>query len=255
MPSNDREVRLKEAVVFSLRADRLDDALRTAQSLAETNGDDPEVHQILGLTHTRLENRDEAGKAFSRAVELAPTEPKHRYNLAIHLRAMGDFEDARLQAEEAVRLYPAYREAQSLIDELDGKVVVPSPRVHLLPWLRGKEEVWDRTAYLVLALGLLLSLLLIFHFPAAPTGNPVKQGELPDVGLRQDPLSQFTVFLYVLSSGLTFMWMLADVVDRKKKFTWLVPVSICGVLGMNVVAMGLYFFAGRKFGEDSENAL
>lgn len=253
MPPIDRDSRLKEAAVLALRANRVEDALKTAESLAETLPNDPEVFQILGLCYTRIEKWDEAGKALLNAVSLAPAEPKHHFNLAVHLRATGDEAGASTEVDEALRLLPTYPDALALRRELDGVEVTERKIVHLLAWLKGREVWWDRAAYVVMGLDVLLSLLLIFHFPAAPSGKSVKQGNLPDVALRIDPLSQFTVFLFVVSTAMTFLWMLADIVDRRKRFTWLVPASICGILGLNVVAIALYFFAGRKLGKDSAN--
>lgn len=96
-----------------------------------------------------------------------------------------------------------------------------------------------------MAIAALLAIFMLVNFPAAPTPG----GQKNDVVLKKDTFSQITVLLYLISTPCTFLWMLVDVVDRRRKFTWLVPITVCGALGFNVLPLALYFFVGRKMEE------
>jgi hypothetical protein len=110
--------------------------------------------------------------------------------------------------------------------------------------------VWDGIAYGVMAIGLILAILFVTHYPITLSGAKMPDGKTPDVTLRRDPLSIFIVFLYVISFVLTFMWLLVDIVDRRRRFTWFVPLVVCGTFGFNVLPLAFYFFVGRKFESD-----
>lgn len=241
--------RLKEATIHSVRAGKAEDGLKAVDHLIEEAPQDAELHQIRGIALTRLERTTEALAAFRTATELEPTSHRHHYNLAWHLYQLGQAEEARTALQASLAILPDNPAAKRLRDAIDGKADLVDVPSHILPWLDGRESAWDRAAYGLMALGGLLAGLMIFRFPASPTGAAVKKGQLPDVALRTDALSQLTVFLFVLSTVATFMWLLADVVDRRKRFTWLIPATICGLFGLNVVALALYFFVGRRFGE------
>jgi tetratricopeptide (TPR) repeat protein len=218
--------------------------------LAEEDPSDAEAFQIQGLALAKQGETEAATAMFREAARLAPTEAKHRYNLGAHLAEQGLREEARAEVAEAVRLAPSHADAAYLLDVLEGRTEPKPTFRHLLPWMRGRESLWELTGRALMGLGLVLAGLMITHIPAQPTGKAVPKGQMPDVALRADALSQLTVFLFVVSTLATFVWMLTDIVDRRKRFTWLVPLTICGVLGLNVLPMALYYFVGRKLGED-----
>ena len=248
MLGNKRQ-RLKEAAVHSLRVGRPEEALIAGRHLAEEVPDDAEAFQIQGLALSRLGESEAATAAFREAFRLDPTEGKHPYNLASHLAGLGLNEEATTIAAEAVRIAPTHAEARHLLDVLEGRAEPGAVEQHLLPWMRGREALWDRTGQVLMGLAFALAVLMITNMPAAPTGKKVATGKLPDVALRPDALSQFTIFLLIASTLGTFLWMLTDIVDRRKRFTWLVPVTICGLMGLNVIPLAMYYFMGRKFAE------
>ncbi|MGV3617013.1 MAG: tetratricopeptide repeat protein [Fimbriimonas sp.] len=248
MIGNKRQ-RLKEAAVHSLRVGKPDEALIAGRHLSEQDPTDAEAYQLQGLALARLGEPDEATAAFREALRLDSTEGKHYYNLASHLANQGQTEEAKTLAAEAVRIAPQHADAVHLLEVLEGRADSTPPVAHLLPWMRNRERLWDRTGYFLMGVAAILAVLMFTNTPAAPTGKKVPKGQLPDVALLPDALSQTVVFLLIASTLSTFVWMLADIVDRRKRFTWIVPVIICGLMGLNIVPFAMYFFVGRKIEE------
>lgn len=245
-----------------LRKGDVKSTLRYAEMAIAADESKAEGHQLRGIALTKLNRPEEATIAFRRATEVAPYEPKHFFNLAVNLKTRNLEEESNQMAREALRIDPTHIGARGLLGELDPEEaeaahgpwterVGHGNQEHVLPFMNGSEKVWTGIGYGFLALGVLLALLMIFHFPAGPTGKAVAKGDLPDIGLKSDPLSIFTFFLFCVSTVCTFMWMFIDIIDKRTKFTWLVPISICGVLGMNAAPLALYMFLGRRLALDN----
>lgn len=225
-----------------------------------------QAHQLRGIALTRLDQVEEATIAFRRATEVSPYDPKHYYNLAVNLRDRQLNEEAASMAREALRLDSGHPGARSLIEEFTGEKLPEEPNQrdpgkpvvregygepkHLLPFMYGMEKAWDAIGYLILVLAVVLAVSLIFNIPMGPTGKAVAKGALPDIDLKRDTLSVFQQFLYVFSNICTFMWMLVDIVDRRRRFTWIVPIVVCGTAGFNVLPLAFYLFVGRKLESD-----
>jgi tetratricopeptide (TPR) repeat protein len=264
--ASDAAIRLIEEATHALQSGDANRSLKAAEQAVVVDESIPEAHQLRGIALTRLGRVEEATIAFRRAIELAPYEPKHFYNLAVNLRDRNLADEAESMAREALRIDPSHSGARMLVRELtgteppleagDAQPVVPTIRqgyeepLHLLPFMYGMERVWNGIGYGFMALGLLLAVLFVTHYPIGLTGAKVPAGQLPDVGLRRDPLSIFVIYLYVISFISTFMWMLIDIIDRRRRFTWFVPLTVCGTFGFNVLPLAFYFFVGRKLESD-----
>lgn len=248
MIGNKRQ-RQKEAAVHFLRIGKPEEALAAARHLGEEDPTDAEAFQIQGLALARLGESEEATQAMRRAVKLSPDEGKHHYNLASHLANIGQMDEAVWEAKQAVRLAPGHTDAVHLLDVLEGRAEMKPQTPHLLPWMRGKEALWNRVGQVIMGLATVVAISMFVHPPAAPTGKQVPKGQLPDVALRTDSLSQALIFLLIVSALATFVWMIVDIVDRRKRFSWVVPLFICGMMGLNIVPLAMYFFIGRKIEE------
>jgi tetratricopeptide (TPR) repeat protein len=244
----DRRTRLKEAAVHALRTGKPEETLQTAEYLAGEDPSDAEVFQLQGLALAKLDRGPEATQKLREATRLEPENPKHAFNLAGHLANQGQRDEALEWTRRALELEPGYEAAQRLLDVLEGRTEAVEEVPHLLTWMRGRERTWDGTAFALMALGGILAVLMLTNFPASPVEGGVGTAKMVDVELKTDPLSQATVVLYIMSTLSTFLWMLTDIVDRRRKFTWLVPVTVCGALGFNVLPLALYYFVGRKSG-------
>jgi hypothetical protein len=248
MIGNKRQ-RQKEAAVHFLRIGKPEEALTAARHLGEEDPTDAEAFQIQGLALARLGEGEEATRALRQAVKLSPDEGKHHYNLASHLANLGQMDEALWEAKQAVRVAPQHAEAVHLLDVLEGRTELKPQTPHLLPWMRGKEQLWTRIGQVLMGLATVVAISMFAHPPAAPTGKQVPKGQLPDVALRTDSLSQTLIFLLIVSALSTFVWMIVDIVDRRKRFSWIVPLFICGMMGLNIVPLAMYFFIGRKIEE------
>ena len=128
----------------------------------------------------------------------------------------------------------------------------PAPQIesddpidHVLPFMRGMNKPWDAIGYCILGLAVVVALLWIFAKPIAPTGKLMPNSKLPDVELVKTPLAMLTVFLTIFSDVATFLWILADIVDRRSKYIWLMPLIPFGYFGLHAIPLGLYHFFGR----------
>lgn len=245
---------------MALENGQFETALSAASEAIRDNNKIPEAFQIQGIALSRLDRREEAVHSLREAYLLASTVSKHAYNLAVILRDTGRKDEAIGLARETIKLQPDHAGAQALLHELAGEPIpnAKSPKIetvpeasiadpdHLLPFMYGMERSWNAIGAVFILMGFALAVLMFTHLPMGPTGAPVAKGKLPEIGLRRDPLSLVVSFLYIVSSICTFMWMLIDIVDKRRKFSWMVPVLACGTLGMNVVPLAFYYFLGRR---------
>ncbi len=112
--------------------------------------------------------------------------------------------------------------------------------------LRGMEKEWTTVGYIFLGLTVIVSLIWIFNNPLTPSGKAVSKGALPDVTLKATNFAFFTIVLHLFTALLSFMWMLADIVHRRSRFTWLLPYLTCCAFGQHFIPMLFYFLLGRK---------
>jgi hypothetical protein len=123
------------------------------------------------------------------------------------------------------------------------------------PSLLGLGLPWTRTGYGVgIILVIAFVLMVVVHPVQAYSGRPpaVLSGykAFPGKGggilLKADPLAALTVFLYVFGALAAFAWTFADVIDRQKRFVWLLPMFICPLMGLHVLPFALYLIFGRE---------
>ena len=85
---------------------RLNEALAAVRMRHRMKPKDPEVTELLGLLLFRAGETDQAIHFLQRGVELLPTEPIHRHNLANVLDRVGRTQEAVRQWHEAIQLQP-----------------------------------------------------------------------------------------------------------------------------------------------------
>jgi len=132
-----------------------------------------------------------------------------------------------------------------------------APRTTLL----GLGPAWTRVGYGVLTLAVLA---LVFWQVVHPV-LPAPKGATPagykliankDGGwlLLASPLGAFSIFLHVFSALAGFVWTLIDVVDRRRRFVWLMPLFVCPfVQALQAFPLALYLFYGRETPEAGTN--
>jgi len=120
--------------------------------------------------------------------------------------------------------------------------------------LLGLGLPWTRVAYGVGVILLVGFVLLIVVQPMhayagqPPTLNGYKAlpGKEGGILLRATPLAAFTVFLYIFGALAAFVWTFVDIIDRQKRFVWLLPMFICPLMGVQILPFALYLFFGRE---------
>ena len=229
-----------------------DDALDLLEEELERSPDAAKLYELRGIALAQLGRVDEATISLRRATMLDPTDPETFYNLAVQLFDEGDHLEAAVAAREALKLDPNHSGAAETLAkseaqageapfEADGQLLPPDPKsirrgmddggVHTL----GLGPQWTAVGYAVLAICLASTLLLVFHSPFQSNWT-----------LKHDSLSVLAVFCYVFQGLLAVVWMLCDIVDRRERLLWLLPIWICGFSALPVLPLGLYIYVSRN---------
>ena len=80
-----------------------------------------------------------------------------------------------------------------------------------------------------------------------PNGYRIIGGPAGGAAVLPTPLGVFGVFMLVFSPLTAFVWTIVDVVDRRKRFVWLLPLFVCPFFYMlQVLPFALYLFYGRE---------
>jgi hypothetical protein len=128
--------------------------------------------------------------------------------------------------------------------------------------LLGLGPAWTRVGYGVLALTVLAFAFWQIAHPILPA---VKGAAVPpgyrliankDGGwlLLATPLGMASVFFHVFAALACFVWTLVDVVDRRRRFVWLMPMFVCPfVQALQALPLALYLFYGRETPEAGTN--
>ena len=106
------------AWIYAEEGQKLDDALRLAQSAAAKLPENPEVSDTIGWIYYKKELPALAIPAFERSIEKAPDNASYHYHLALALSKSGDTTRARSAAQQALKLKPDYADAQKLLSSL-----------------------------------------------------------------------------------------------------------------------------------------
>lgn len=82
---------------------------------------------------------------------------------------------------------------------------------------------------------------------AYPAGYRLIGGGKGGAALKPTALGAGSVFLMVFAALVGLVWTLVDIVDRRKRFVWLLPMFICPlVFSLQALPLALYIFFGRE---------
>jgi tetratricopeptide (TPR) repeat protein len=207
---------------------------------------------LHGIALSQSGRIDEARGELRRATMLSPTDPRTYYNLAVQLYGEGDRKEAALMAREALRVDPKHEDAQELLKKCGptpgqapfeaGKAKIAPTRLSIrpgaddpLPHILGLGVAWTRIGWGLLALCVIEDVLLATHPPFTAAGH-----------MRADSLAVLATFMWIFTGLASLFWMFLDIFDRRKRFVWLLPLSICGIAGLPVIFLGLYLWIGRR---------
>jgi tetratricopeptide (TPR) repeat protein len=230
-------------------------AIAVAETGLQTWPDSAQLVMMYGISLGQAGRVDEGAAELRRATMLDPADPETFYNLAVQLYDMGDRKEAAVAAREALRMHPAHESAAELLDRCEaepGQVPFDLGKETLLPSeasLRtGPDsppasvlklgEAWTRVGYGVFVLCCVSSLLLLVHPPLVVNAQ--------DTILKHDPLSVLAIFLWPFSGAASIFWTCVDLIDRRERFVWLLPVSSCALVALPALPLALYIFVIRK---------
>lgn len=208
----------------------------------ENQGDNDGVAQILrGVAHRRLKQPDEALGAFSRAVELEPGSAKARFSLAEQLFDMGRPAEALAEVERLLTEHPHDFEATRLRRRCERVIAAAEDGLPIRP-LIGLNPNWTFVGYGVLLLSIVVMISFLVHVPLELT--TVKGGQAPMP--RPDTFSKIQLGCYAASAVISFLWSVLDILDRRGRFLWALPIGIFGFCGFFPLFLGLYMAVGRR---------
>lgn len=233
------------------------ESLDSAAALDETNG---VVQMLRGMALSQMGKLEEATAAFEAGTQLSPEDPKAFYNLGVHLSDLGQKPEALAAAQKAVELSPDYSEALTLVERLGGKVSRPASRsgggqgatregyaltsVHSLAFIEGLGKGWTVVGWVVVGLAMFVGIMRVVHNPLeVPSNVNDPNGR---IGLKTDPLSMIVVFSYVISVLLSLVFLSLDMIDRRSRFIWILPMFACFICGFHAVPLGLYMLTSRR---------
>lgn len=89
--------------------------------------------------------------------------------------------------------------------------------------------------------------MLILPDKNVPEGYKMVAAKDANMAVRASGLGVVSIFLLVFSGIAGFGWMLVDLVDRRKRFVWILPMLVCVFLqALHALPLALYLFIGRE---------
>jgi tetratricopeptide (TPR) repeat protein len=258
---------LLDQALSSLQRNQPEEAVQILDRLGSKGEEIPDQLSYRGLAYAKMGRQEEATKLLERAVEVAPSESRHHFTLAIHRRQMGDVEGARSEAQATRKLDPKFPGIEDLYSSIGldvnaeskptyrDKLFAPRPQkplygqFHAFPSLEQAEKQWTTCGWTLVALTFFSVLLLRVHFPLhqplAGEGNG-----LPFLGgmlFNRDFMSVAIVFFYVTIALLSAGWSIVDMLDRRARALWLIPLVPFGCLcGLPGIGQAIYMGLGRR---------
>lgn len=122
----DQAKQFTQQATQSLQSGQFGQALELVDQAITLDPTDAEAHVLRGICLAQLSRPQEATAAFRRATEIAPTNPKAFYNLAVHQYMLGQKSEALSAANQALRLDPAHAGARDLASRMQGEIGGPA---------------------------------------------------------------------------------------------------------------------------------
>jgi tetratricopeptide (TPR) repeat protein len=242
----------RQDVLALLEETKFESAAELARDGVDAYPDDPTLTMLYGLALVQMGEIDEGTRYLKLATELDPHDPQAFHNVALALYNQGEFQEAEVFVQEALRLDPEHeaslstlalcREAKGAASfEVEEQVLSPSSDsvrlgsddgpVHVLHL----GEAWTKVGFGLVAF-CIFSFMYVTFCPFLGVGGV----------LRHDLNAKFSLFLYISSALACDFWILVDVIDRREKFVWLLPIWVCGFVALPVLPLAFYLALRRK---------
>ncbi len=265
MPSDRSNVLLTEAAK-ALKEGKPAEALAFLDRALAVDPDNAEIYELIGVSHMKLGRAEAAGEAFQRATMLSPS-ARTFYNLAVHLYELGEMQEAQESASEALKLNPKHAGAQLLLKKIAGPAETPQNtrtgkqtlfgnlsqnpefgfgKKHLFQVLGEHQKEWMTLGWFVVGMAIFATILVKFNFPLQAPAKP--DFKSPFMGYKPiQSVSAFaTIGLFITSILGSMIWTSVDLIDRRGRALWMVPMMLCCFMFMPFLPQAFYMVAGRK---------
>lgn len=117
--ANPQAQRFAQQSTYALQQGELLQALSFIDQSIAHEPENSDSHIIRGVILAQMKQADQATEAFRTAIQFAPNDPKGYYNLAVHLNALGQRDEALELARRAASLDPRHAAAATLSRQLE----------------------------------------------------------------------------------------------------------------------------------------
>lgn len=255
-----------EAAREALAGAHYSKALQILDDAEEAGESSSNLHLLRGIAFAQTGRAEAATESLQKAAKLDPTIVP-LYNLAVHLANIGEKEDALNLAKRCQKLAPESTGVASLIQSIEsasdeaafsagGTALAPTRlakkrrygfgRKHLFEVLAVNQRQWVAFGWVVVALAMLAALWVKVDFPlSAPTHANVKN---PFLGYAPKPgLGSFAeIAFFVFSILASMIWTSVDLIDRRGRALWMIPMMLGCFLFLPFVPQMLYMAIGRR---------
>jgi tetratricopeptide (TPR) repeat protein len=210
-------------------------------------GETGREQSLRGLSLAQSGKWEEAVPRLVRATELDLGNAQNHYNLACALIRTGDRDAARRSLEKSLELQPRYKAAQHFKDHFEGEAPpLELGEPHTIGWIVDAGPSWTKIGWAIAAFaGVMIVVSRFLH----PIGVINLTGQGMTMELNRDPASMVVAFLTIVSIVGSFLWVTTDLIDRRGRAIWIVPMLVstfCIFSGLTAVAHALYMAIGRK---------
>ena len=252
----------------ALKLRKNSDALKLLDQAVELTPDLAEIYSLRGIAFAQTGRAEAATESFRKATMLEPSASSF-YNLAAHQFNIGDKAESLETVEESLKLDPNYPDAKTLMAIIAGVAAEPEfsanglrleptalarkrrygfGRKHLFAVLAENQEPWVYLGWLVVALSIVSIIVFKFNFPFAAPKTPDPKSEL--MGFKpKDSFGAFaTIGFFVTMILASMIWTSLDLIDRRGRALWMIPMMICCFLFLPFIPQSLYMAIGRREG-------
>lgn len=237
--------RLAEHAAAVIRGGRPLDALKFVESALEAGSGYAPAHRLKGIIEAKAGKSDAARKSFQAALTLEPRDPCTLYNYALLLARTGDTKKAKEVVDACLSISPAYALASELAAEIAAGNLTSDydpGLTHSIQWIEQAGKRWTVIGWVIVgsATAALASNLIWKPFTVSAGTPPVPH-------LATGTLPMILVFLTIVAQLSVFAWMVSDLLDRRGRVIWLIPLMVFSIFGgLGALPMALYLLIGRK---------
>lgn len=271
--SSDSSDAFLSSATQSIQSGQYDQALSLLSQAISLDPGNAEAHMLQGVALAQTGSTQAATESFRTAVRLAPTLAKAHYNLAKHLFDQNDRAGAIESVREALRIDPSSASANELLGKLEGGSSTPPPQAEIptmtpppmappaAPYYQPPGQAGHSVAFveklgkkwIYIGWGLVVVGAILFVTQLSQQVEMIGLMLNNPEALQSDPrFNTFNAGSLILSAigmirlGLSFTWVLLDLMDRRGNMVWLVPYVLCCCTGLDWLILLILLVAEKR---------